>query len=551
MATTTTKFKLIGNFTENLIKLDDIGGYQDEINALMDLIQLPLNNPQKLKQINIMPPKGVLIFGPPGTGKTMTMKALINEFCCQINCIKVDSASLLCKSVADSEIKLKALFSKALDEAPSILFLDNIENICPNKRTMNDQEKRIISTLITLLDELPEDKLILVIAATNKPESVELSLRRPGRFEREIEFSIPLPRERFQILKKLFSKANYDISDERLMLLAENVHSFTGADLAYSCREASLIALKDKKEKITENQLKLAFKLVRPSAMKEIVLEVPKVYWTDIGGMEIVKKKLIQTVVWPLKNPEAFNRIGIKPPRGVLMYGPPGCCKTMIGRALATESGLNFIAIKGPELFNKWVGESERAVREVFRKAKQAAPSILFFDEIDALAGERGVGQSTVGDRVLAQMLTELDGIETLEGVIIVASTNRPDLIDKALLRPGRLDSIIYVPLPDLETRKEILRISFKKIALKLENDLEQTLTYIAEKTNGYSGAEITAVCQEAGLIALENDINCDGVKTEHFIKSLDIVKPRTSQEMINFYETYSSKKNEINIKIN
>ena len=335
------------------------------------------------------------------------------------------------------------------------------------------------------------------------------------------------------------------MNDEELLALAQMAHSFTGADLGLVCREAALVAVKDNRQSITSKDLKQGLKCVRPSAMREISLEVPNVFWSDIGGMQEVRAKLTQCVVWPLTNPEAFERLGIEAPKGVLMYGPPGCCKTMIGKALATESGLNFLAIKGPELFNKWVGESERAVREVFRKAKAASPSILFFDEIDALAAERGAGQSTVGDRVLATLLTEVDGIEKLNGVVIVAATNRPDMIDKALLRPGRLDSIIYVPLPNMQTRYEILKIRTQKMSIAFEQSVEESLQYLAKQTEGYTGAEITAVCQESGLIALQSDINCQSIRFEHFVEAMNVVKPRISREMIMFYENYKNECNE------
>jgi AAA family ATPase len=544
--TSNTKLTISGPMlSKNSIKLSDIAGYESQINSLKDIINSPLIYSIKIEEMNVSLPKSVLIFGPSGTGKTMTIKALINEFSRDMNCVCVNCAMILSKSFGESDTKLRNLFSNAIEMAPSLIFLDNIDIICANKRNNSDQEKRLIATLIALLDDLPNDKHIVIIAATNKPDSLDNGLRRPGRLDREIEFNVPLPSERYAILRKHFSEGNCDIDDQNLSTLAHSAHGFTGADLVLAFRESALIAVKEDR-KINFVDLEKALKFVRPSAMREISLEVPNVYWHDIGGMKEVRKKLEQSVVWPLKHPQAFKRIGIEAPRGVLMYGPPGCCKTMIGKALATESDLNFIAIKGPELFNKWVGESERAVREVFRKAKAASPSILFFDEIDALAAERGVAQSSVGDRVLAQILTEIDGIEKLKGVIIVAATNRPDMIDKALLRPGRLDSIIYVPLPDCETRLEIFKIRTRNMPLKFEPLREQTLKSFAEKTEGYTGAEISAVCQEAGLIALENDINSIEVDSSHFLSALESVKPRISQEMISFYESYKLKCNEI-----
>lgn len=340
----------------------------------------------------------------------------------------------------------------------------------------------------------------------------------------------------------------HSLNEDDVKEVGESAHSFTGADLLLACREATLLALKNDVNLISTDLLKKCLKNIKPSAMREITLEVPKVRWSDIGGMEHVKKKLKQAVVWRFKHKEALKRVGAKPKKGILLYGPPGCSKTMIGKALATESGLNFLAIKGPELFNKWVGESERAVREVFRKAKQASPAILFFDEIDALAAERGGGatgssnSSTVGDRVLAQLLTELDGIENLDDVFIIAATNRPDMIDRALLRPGRIGDIVYVPLPDKTTRKEIFEISTREIPLDFEENKNEELEKLAARTDGYSGAEIAAICQEAAYFALEKDIEAKNVTFGHFEQALDSIPPRISKEMTDYYDKYASK---------
>ncbi|CAG2161628.1 unnamed protein product [Oppiella nova] len=493
------------------IVLSDIIGYERQLNALREVIELPLLKSSEIRQMGVQWPRSALLYGPTGTGKSLAVKAFCNQFMQKMFCLHINCATILAKSFATSETNLKTIF---------------------------------------LLRLFFSKKHIVVIAITNKPDLIDTSLRRPRRLDREIEFPVPMPTERTAILRKHLNETNSDISDEVLSGLAQSAHSFTGADLVLSCGEAALIALKDNNRLvITEKDLKQALKSIRPSAMREISLEVPNVFWSDIGGMHSVRNKLTQSVVWPLTNPEAFERLDIKAPKGVLMYGPPGCCKTMIGKALATESGLNFLAIKGPELFNKWVGESERAVREVFRKAKAASPSILFFDEIDALAAERG-NANTVGDKVLAQLLTEIDGIEQLNGVVIVAATNRPDMIDKALLRPGRLDSILYVALPDLETRYEILRIRTRRMPVKFEQPLEEVLKDLSVRTEGYTGAEITGVCQEAGLIALTADINCKFVELNHFESALESIKPRISHEMISFYETYKNETtNYLNVK--
>lgn len=532
-----TILKISNAFEE--VKLSDIGGLEKQIDNLLELLLLPIKKESNLVNLRLRPPRGILLFGVSGVGKSMTVKAIMNHVCNKLHCITVEISSLLCKNISDSEENLKTIFDEAIEQAPSLVCVDSIDLIFSTKRSnVNDSEKRLIALLAALLESLPEDKHIVVIGVTNKVDFIDLNLRRAGRFEKEIEFSVPSPKEREQILKKILNKINHSVSEETISAVTESSHSFTGADLFLACREASLLALKSDQNEVSSDLLIRSMKCVRPSAMKEITLEVPKVYWTDIGGMSDVKKRLTQSVVWPLKAPEAFKKLGINPPSGILLYGPPGCSKTMIGKALATESGLNFIAVKGPELFNKWVGESERGVREVFRKARQAAPSILFFDEIDALAVERGAGQSTVGDRVLAQLLTELDGIEKLDGVTLIAATNRPDMIDKALMRPGRLDSIIYVPLPNFETRKEIIDIRTRNMPLDFEK--VPALERLAGLTEGFSGAEIAAVCQEAGLTALEEDLNCEKVKLEHFTKALQKIKPRTPASLIELYETYS-----------
>ena len=535
-----------------IILLSDIGGYGKQINQLKDLIEVPINKWSEIKQMAISLPKTVLIFGPTGTGKTTTIKAFCYELSRdnKMKCFDTNCATILGKTFATSEHNLREIFDSAVKESPSLVFLDNFEMICSNRKSNSDQEKRLISVLSSILDnDLPKDKHIVVIFATNKPDSIDTNLRRPGRIDREIEFPVPLPSERLTIFKLHLNQTNCEVSDDVLQELAQSAHSYTGADVGLVCRESALSAVKDNRVVITKQDLLLAMKCVRPSAMREISLEVPNVFWSDIGGMQSIRDKLTQCVVWPLTNPEAFLRLGIEAPKGVLMYGPPGCCKTMIGKALATESNLNFLAIKGPELFNKWVGESERAVRELFRKAKAASPSILFFDEIDALAVERGVSQSTVGDRVLTQLLTEIDGIEQLNGVVIVAATNRPDLIDKAFMRPGRLDSVLYVPLPDIHTRYEIFRIRTGKMSVN--HCVQQSLQSLAERTESYTGAEITAVCQEAGLLALESDINCKEVESKHFDTALEVVKPRISPKMIESYEEFGKQFKENINKIN
>ncbi|VDI33694.1 AAA family ATPase, partial [Mytilus galloprovincialis] len=443
----------------------------------------------------------------------------------------------------ESELKLRNIFMEAEERAPSIIVMDDVDSILPSRdKTQNDSQKRLVATMLTLMDGISqnqkEDKVIMVVAACCVPDQIDPALRRPGRFDKEIE-----------ILQKLLQKVPNTLEKEIILKIADKAHGFVGADLASVCQQASLNSLKRTLKNggnqmvsvsVTKEDISVAMTMVQPSGMREVQLEIPQVLWSDIGGQEEIKLKLKQAVEWPLLHPEAFERMGISPPRGILMYGPPGCSKTMIAKALATESGLNFIAIKGPELFNKWVGESERAVREVFRKARAAAPSIVFFDEIDALAVERGSsgGSSNVGDRVLAQLLTEIDGVERLKDVTIVAATNRPDMIDKALMRPGRLDRILYVPLPDEKTRHEILRINLCKMPVESSVGID----WIVQKTGGYSGAEICAVCHEAAMSALQENIDAKHVKLKHFSDALSVVTPRIDSELIKLYNDYQTK---------
>lgn len=411
-----------------------------------------------------------------------------------------------------------------------------------------------MASLLTLMDGIGSEGSqgqLLVLAATNRPHALDPALRRPGRFDKEIEIGIPNAADRLDILKKFLKNVPISLSEEELVHIADGAHGYVGADLVAVCKEAGLHALRRAlgecsspsdntlagSVKITFNDFLQAMNDVRPSAMREVTIDVPKVSLSDIGGMENVKLKLKQAVEWPIKHPESFVRMGIQPPKGILLYGPPGCSKTMIAKALANESGLNFLAVKGPELMSKYVGESERAVREIFRKARAVAPSILFFDEIDALAVERGssAGGGNVGDRVLAQLLTEMDGIEQLHNVTILAATNRPDMIDKALMRPGRIDRIIYVPLPDSATRAEIFKLQFR--SMPTSDDI--SLDHLVTKTQKYSGAEIIALCREAALLALQEDLQAKIVTEKHFEQSFEIVTPRIPQKLMDFYSNY------------
>uniref|UniRef100_A0AAY4C0Y8 non-chaperonin molecular chaperone ATPase n=1 Tax=Denticeps clupeoides TaxID=299321 RepID=A0AAY4C0Y8_9TELE len=533
-----------------------IGGLSSQLDTIKETIELPLRHPELFKNYGIPPPRGVLLYGPPGTGKTMIGRAIANEVGAHMTVI--NGPEIMSKYYGETEARLRQIFSEATQRQPAIIFIDELDALCPKREgAQNEVEKRVVASLLTLMDGIGSEGhagQLLVLGATNRPHALDPALRRPGRFDKELEVGVPGSADRADILRKLLSSMACRVTSEELRELADGAHGYVGADLSAVCKEAGLNALRrvlassprlsDKEMMdlvtVTLSDLQLAMSQVKPSAMREVAVDVPKVCWSDIGGMEEVKLKLKQAVEWPLRHPEAFSRMGIQPPKGVLLYGPPGCSKTMIAKALANESGLNFLAIKGPELLSKYVGESERAVQEVFRKARAVAPSIVFFDEIDALAGERGHSSrsSGVGDRVLAQLLTEMDGVEQLRDVTVLAATNRPDMIDKALMRPGRLDRIVYVPLPDASTRAEIFRLQFISMPVGPDVDLDD----LVEKTEKYSGAEITAVCREAALLALQEDIKAQRVAAGHFGRALEAVKPRIPDSLIQSYISYQQR---------
>ncbi|XP_023716212.1 ATPase family protein 2 homolog isoform X3 [Cryptotermes secundus] len=543
---------------ESVCSLSSIGGLQNVIEEIHEIIQLALQNVFLVQGLPVI--RGILLYGVPGTGKTVLAKALAAESGAAI--VTVSGAEIYSKYLGETETRLRQLFRTAEQQAPSIILLDEVDALCPRRASDgsggSEQDKRVVSTLLTLLDGLhlplpasqrKETKAVLVIATTSKPDSIDPSLRRPGRLDREIEISVPSPNARLDILQKLLSKTPHEMTEEELRNVAHSAHGYVGADLAALCSRAAVHAVKRTYAGdvlcgidpviVKVEDLLWSMTQVKPSAMREVLIEVPNVRWSDIGGQHELKLKLRQAVEWPLKHPEVFARLGISPPRGVLMFGPPGCSKTMIAKALATESKLNFLSIKGPELFSKWVGESERAVREVFRKARQVAPAIVFFDELDALGGERsgasGSGASNVQERVLAQLLTELDGVEPLGNVTVVGATNRPDRIDKALLRPGRLDRIVYVPLPDASTRQEILDMQLHKMPVAPDVNISE----LVSRTEGYSGAEVLAVCHEAALNALEGNLDATSITHNNFMSALQLVTPRTPSSLLQLYETY------------
>lgn len=539
--------------SKSKVTYDMIGGLDSQLKMIREIIELPLKQPQLFLTYGITPPRGILLFGPPGTGKTLIARAVANEVGAHI--IVINGPEIISKYFGESEARLRQIFAEATQCQPSIIFIDELDAICPKREgAQHEVEKRVVASLLTLMDGIGSEGSqgqVLVLAATNRPHALDPALRRPGRFDKEIEIGIPNAADRLDILKKFLKNVPISLSEEELVHIADGAHGYVGADLVAVCKEAGLHALRRAlgecsspsdntlagSVKITFNDFLQAMNDVRPSAMREVTIDVPKVSLSDIGGMENVKLKLKQAVEWPIKHPESFVRMGIQPPKGILLYGPPGCSKTMIAKALANESGLNFLAVKGPELMSKYVGESERAVREIFRKARAVAPSILFFDEIDALAVERGssAGGGNVGDRVLAQLLTEMDGIEQLHNVTILAATNRPDMIDKALMRPGRIDRIIYVPLPDSATRAEIFKLQFR--SMPTSDDI--SLDHLVTKTQKYSGAEIIALCREAALLALQEDLQAKIVTEKHFEQSFEIVTPRIPQKLMDFYSNY------------
>jgi len=540
------------------ITYEDIGGLQEEIRKIREMVELPLKYPELFERLGVEAPKGVLLYGPPGTGKTLLAKAVANET--NATFFSISGPEIMSKFYGESEERLREIFRQAEENAPSIIFIDEIDAIAPKREEVTGEvEKRVVSQLLALMDGLKPRGRIVVIGATNRPNAIDPALRRPGRFDREIEIGVPNKQGRLEILQ-IHTRSMPLAEDVDLEKIASVTHGFVGADLEVLCKEAAMRALRRilpqidfEKETIpaeilnkiivTMNDFMEALKDVEPSAMREVLVEVPNVKWEDIGGLADVKLELQEAVEWPLKYPEFFEHLDAKPPKGVLLYGPPGTGKTLLAKAVANESEANFISVKGPELLSKWVGESERAVREIFRKAKQAAPSIIFFDEIDSLAPVRGggYGDSHVTERIISQLLTEMDGLEELRGVIVIAATNRPDIIDPALLRPGRFDKFLYIPPPDLEARKEILKIHLKKKPLADDVNIEE----LAKRTEGYTGADLATVCNMAVMLTIrehiignkspedaEKNIKDIRLYKRHFEEALKKVKPISQREL-------------------
>ncbi len=532
------------------VTYEDIGGLTDEVKKIREMVELPLKHPEIFDRLGIEPPKGVLLHGPPGTGKTLLAKAVANES--EANFILLNGPEIMSKFYGESEKKIRDIFEDADKNAPSIIFIDEIDAIAPKREDVQGEvERRVVSQLLTMMDGLNSRGRVIVIGATNRVNSLDPALRRPGRFDREVEISVPDKQGRLSILK-IHTRTMPLTKNVNLEALAGKTHGFVGADLSALTKEAAMcvlrkilpeIKLEDNeaippeildKMVISAEDFEDALKVVRPSAMREVLVEASTIGWADIGGLENTKQSLKEAVEWPIKNPEAFKRIGIRPPRGILLYGPPGTGKTLLAKAVAKESEANFIHVKGPSLLSMWVGKSEEGIRKVFERARQVSPCVVFFDEIDALAAKRGMEMGTkVTERVLNQLLAEMDGLEGLEDVTIIGATNRPDMLDSALLRPGRFDRIILVDVPDIESRKQILKVHTKEVPLASDVDIDE----LVKLTDGFVGADIESLVREAAMNALRKDMKTKFVAKRDFDEALMKVKPSVSAETAKRYK--------------
>ena len=523
---------VIGNVPKSIskggprISYEDIGGLRNEVQKVREMIELPLRHPEIFERIGIEAPKGVLLHGPPGTGKTLLAKAVASET--NANFYSISGPEIMSKYHGESEERVRQVFKEAEENAPSIIFIDEIDSIAPKREEVSgDVEKRVVSQLLTLMDGIKSRGKLVVIGATNRPDALDPALRRPGRFDREIEIGIPDNKGRLEVLQ-IHTRGMPLTEDVKLESIARVTHGFVGADLEALSKEAAMRSLRRilpeidmeqakipaeilNKIKITDKDFQEALKEVQPSAMREVIVQRPDVKWEDIGGLSKVKEELAEAIDWPLKHADLFEEADIHSPKGILLYGPPGTGKTLLAKAVATTTEANFISVKGPELISKWVGESEKGVREIFRKARQAAPCVIFFDEIDAIAPRRGEadGGTRVTERVVSQMLTEMDGLEDLKGVVVIGATNRRDIIDEALLRPGRFDRILEVPKPDKESRMQILKIHTHKKPLDSSVDLKK----LVDMTDGYTGAEIAALVNAAAIAAVKERVIAESAK--------------------------------------
>ncbi|MFH0972347.1 MAG: CDC48 family AAA ATPase, partial [Candidatus Micrarchaeota archaeon] len=534
------------------ISYEDIGGLKDEVQKIREMVELPMRHPELFERLGIEPPKGVLIYGTPGGGKTLLAKAVANES--EAHFITINGPEIVSKFVGEAEEKLRNIFQEAEDNAPSIIFIDELDAIAPKREeVVGEVEKRIVSQLLTTMDGLKSRGQVVVIAATNRPNAIDPALRRPGRFDREIEIGVPDKKGRKEILQ-IHTRGMPLQDDVSLDDLSQITHGFVGADLQSLCKEAAMKSLRRmlpklnleeaeippkilEELKVTGTDFQDALKEVQPSALREVYIEIPNVKWDQIGGLLAIKSELKEAVDLPLKRPEVFERMGIRPVRGILLFGPPGTGKTLLAKAVATESEANFISVKGPELLSKWVGESEKGMREVFRKARTAAPCIIFIDEIDAVAPVRGFDEgSKVTERMVNTLLSEMDGLQNMKDIVVIAATNRVDFIDPALLRPGRFDKLLEIPVPDKEARDAIFKVHTAKMPLEKGVSFKDLI----QKTEGYSGADIEALCREAGMEALRENVEAKSVSQKHFEKALSMIRPTIAQKKRKADEGYS-----------
>jgi len=540
------------------INYEDIGGLNDEIKKIREMVEIPMKRPEIFQRLGIEPPKGVLLHGPPGTGKTLLAKAVANES--EANFILLNGPEIMSKFYGESEKKIRDIFEEAEKTAPTIIFIDEIDAIAPKREDVQGEvERRVVSQLLTLMDGLKSRGKVIVIGATNRVNALDPALRRPGRFDREIEVGVPSKEGRLQILK--IHTRGMPLKNVKLEDLASVTHGFVGADLEALAKEAAMNVLRkylpqmklDGEEQIPQEVLEKliinhedfmdALKVVRPSAMREVLVETPNVNWEDVGGLDEVKQELKEAVEWPIKYPDSYKRLGIRPSRGILLYGPPGTGKTLLAKAVAKESEANFIQVKGPSLLSMWVGKSEEGMRKVFERARQVAPCIIFFDEIDSLAGKRGMETGTkVTERVLNQMLAEMDGLEDLKDILVIGATNRPDMLDPALLRPGRFDKILLVNAPDLKGRINVIKIHTAKIPLGdgkkafTSKEREDFIKELSEETEGYTGADIESLARESAMLALRESLESKFVLKKHFVSALKKVKPSITKSTIDSY---------------
>jgi transitional endoplasmic reticulum ATPase len=531
------------------ITYEDIGGLDGEIQRVREMVELPMKHPQIFQKLGIEPPQGVLLHGPPGTGKTLLAKAVANETSASF--FSIAGPEIISKYYGESEQQLREIFEDATEESPAIIFIDELDSIAPKREDVTGEvERRVVAQLLTMMDGLESRGQVIVIAATNRVDSVDPALRRPGRFDREIEIGVPDERGREEILR-IHTRGMPLSDDVNLANLADETHGFVGADIESLTKESAMKALRrylpeidlDREEVppslidrmiIKRDDFDGALSEVSPSAMREVLVELPKITWDDVGGLDDAKGEVKESVEWPLSNPDRFTRLGIEPPSGVLLYGPPGTGKTLMAKAVANETNANFISVRGPQLLSKWVGESEKAIRQTFRKARQVSPTVIFFDELDSLAPSRGgeVG-SNVSERVVNQLLTELDGLEDMKNVMVIGATNRPDMIDPALIRSGRFDRLVMVGQPDVEGRERILGIHTDDTPLAADVSLRE----MAEITDGYVGSDLESIAREAAIHALRDDTEAETVEMRHFRSALDSVRPTITDDILDYYD--------------